>query len=659
MPKTFYGKMALLIAGGVLLYLSAVEIRATTSSVGGANVQPNASTTASSTPDTAMTYGELARILVSEPKSIARLVFVKKAPLNLVEDVIVYRREGEPLTVVIPGDAASASLLQLATKANIPVEAQAQVESSFSWAFVFNLLFIGILIYGVSKMMKGSKNSNEREQKLVRSGAQIAAASDKKSFYDVAGCDEAKQELQEIVNHLLNPGLLSELGGKSPKGVLLVGSPGNGKTLLAKAVAGEANAAFFSISASQFVEMFVGVGAARVRDLFEKARANKPAIIFIDEIDAVGRQRGTGLGGGHDEREQTLNQLLVEMDGFVTNDSVVVMAATNRPDILDPALIRPGRFDLQVSVDSPDLLGRLRILQLHTRRKKLAANVDLEVIAARTPGFSGAELEGVTNQAAIVAARRIEAERAELKRQARPNKIQLPSALVITMADLDEGIDRVQMGPAKESRAKAMTAADLRNTAYHEVGHAYISQVMHNENRGGDPVVKVTIVSRARALGYTQALPRGERWNYTKEELRARIMMAMGGRAAQELFLNTVDTGAGNDFQQATNIARQMVTKYGMSELGPISVGDQSPDPFLGRAMAQDQGVSAELQGKIDEAWMKIIDDCLQETKRILQEDAQCFARIVDILLAQETILGQQWEELFNQNSCRVKAEAR
>ena len=510
------------------------------------------------------------------------------------------------------------------------------------------LLPLGLFIFFMRGMMGGGGQMG----KFAKADAQkVEPAKDRKTFADVAGCDNAKLELMEIVQFLKNPSRLQRLGGRPKKGVLLVGDPGNGKTLMAKAVAGEANVPFFSISGSQFVEMYVGVGASRVRDLFNTARANQPCIIFIDEIDAVGRQRGTGLGGGNDEREQTLNQLLVEMDGFLSNESIVVMAATNRSDILDPALVRPGRFDMQVLVDYADLDGRAKILGIHTRKMKLGADVDLKQLAAQTPGFSGAQLEGAANESATVANRRIEKAREELIAtgvSAEEAEKQVPDE--VTLEDFDEGITRVQMGPASN---KVMTEKDRWNTNYHELGHAYISQIMHDDDMGGDPVTKITIVPRARALGYTQSLPKGDRYNYTDKELRARIMMAMGGRAAQEIFLGTIDTGASNDFQQATGIAYRMVTEFGMSPLGPIHASTNNSNPFLGRTMAMEKAPSQELLNDIDREWRKICIECYEETKRIILEDRDCFKHIADILQEQETILGPQWEKLFKELTCR------
>ncbi len=603
------------------------------------------------------TFDQIRKAVETDPKAIEKVTFLKDDNGTVQEVLLKFKETSKPsLKAQIPGDAGITRLLAAADQVGVPTDAQNKEPNPYGWLIGLAgwILPMVLIFFLFQFLMRGAAS---QQSKLANSNAKkFEPDKDRKTFKDVAGCDEAKQELQEVINYLRDPGLLAHLGGKPPKGVLLVGGPGTGKTLLAKAVAGEANAAFFSISASQFVEMFVGVGAARVRDLFNQARENKPAIVFIDELDAVGRQRGTGLGGGNDEREQTLNQLLVEMDGFRANDGVILMAATNRPDVLDPALTRPGRFDLQVLVDNPDKHGRHEILKIHTRNKKLAPDVDLDIIATNTPGFSGAELEGTANNAAIVAARRITTAIAELRAKNVPEgEINKQVPRVITMADMDEGIDRVQMGPAKEGAAKRMNPVDMENTAYHELGHAWVSQVMYEKNLGGDPVTKITIVPRARALGYTQALPRGDRFNYTDKNLKARIMMAMGGRAAQEIFLNTIDTGASNDFKQAKAWAHRMVTEFGMSDLGPISVGEGGPNPFLGRSAASNHETGPGLQDKIDEAWVKLVNDCYKETMDLLKADAECIRKIAEVLIAKETILGPEFEQLRNESKCAIK----
>lgn len=611
----------------------------------------------------AVSFEEVKTAMRDNPDSISKVVLVKDKFGSVQEVKVVYKDEKTPaLTAQVPGEAGNERLLTLSEEHKISVDSLVQEEKKPSAGEQILGVILGIipfiLIFFILMWAMGrfARSQMGGMGKIGQSGAKKFEPSlDKKTFDDIAGAEEAKREMRDVVRYLRNPGTLAHLGGKPPKGVLLVGEPGNGKTLLAKAVAGEADASFFSLSASEFVEMFVGVGASRVRDLFNTARANKPAIIFIDEIDAVGRQRGAGIGGGHDEREQTLNQLLVEMDGFVANDAIVLMAATNRPDVLDPALTRPGRFDLMVSVDSPDRHGREEILKIHVRNKKLADDVDLGVIAQNTPGFSGAQLEGVTDQAALVAARRIEDMVNELRNQNVPeDEINQRVVRSITMADMDEGIDRVQMGPAKEGAASRMSPEAMKNTAYHELGHAWVSQKLFELDQGGDPVTKITIVPRARALGYTQALPPGDRYNYTDKNLKARIMMAMGGRAAQEHFLGVIDTGASNDFEQATQMARQMVTRWGMSDVGPIHVGEGGPNPFLGRSMAMHHEAGPELANQIDAAWIKIVKDCYAETMKMLQEDEDCFHRICEVLLEKETILGPEFQQLRNKSACAV-----
>ncbi|MBZ0185355.1 MAG: AAA family ATPase [Candidatus Obscuribacterales bacterium] len=616
-------------------------------------------------PPQAVAFEEIRTTMQRDPSLIDEIVFIKGKEGNVQEVLVRFKDETKaPLSAQVPGEAGSGRLLTLAEEFKIPTDAKAFQEKPVTFVDVILGLVMNILPFIVIFMVIMWFMGRAAKNQMGGLGKQIGASSakkfepsaDKKTFADVAGVEEAKEELMEVVRYLKNPGLLQYLGGKPPKGVLLIGDPGNGKTLLAKAVAGEAEATFFSISASQFVEMFVGVGAARVRDLFNQARANKPAIIFIDEIDAVGRQRGAGVGGGNDEREQTLNQLLVEMDGFVANDAIVLIAATNRPDVLDPALIRPGRFDLQVLVDAPDKHGREEILKIHSRKKKLAEDVDLAVLATNTPGFSGAQLEGVTDQGALVAARRIEKEIARLRNEGvNEQEINKQVPRLINMDDMDEGIDRVQMGPAKEKAAKRMSDEDMDNTAYHELGHAWISQVMYERKQGGDPVTKITIVPRARALGYTQALPNGDRYNYTDKQLSARIMMAMGGRAAQEIFLNTIDTGASNDFKQAQRWAYRMVTEFGMSDLGPISIGDGGPNPFLGRELASHNNLGPELANSIDREWLKIVRDCYNETKKLLEADANCIGKIAKILREKETILGPEFKKLRDESACAVK----
>jgi cell division protease FtsH len=444
----------------------------------------------------------------------------------------------------------------------------------------------------------------------------------KVTFADVAGVDEAKEELAEIVDFLKYPKKYQSLGARIPKGVLLLGPPGTGKTLLARAIAGEAGVPFLSISGSDFVEMFVGVGASRVRDLFDQAKKSAPCIIFIDEIDAVGRQRGAGLGGGHDEREQTLNQLLVEMDGFDQNTGVILIAATNRADVLDPALMRPGRFDRQIVVGRADFKGREKILEVHARNKPLGREVSLETLAKRTPGFSGADLENLLNEAALLAARR--------------NKN------VIEMIDCDEAIDRVMVGP--ERKSVVMSQKEKEVTAYHESGHAVIGGSLEKS----DPVHKVTIIPRGMALGITWSLPEDDRHNRTKEELLAMITRAMGGRIAEEIKFGDVTTGASNDFEQATELARRMVTQYGMSDLGPIQYGRGQHQVFLGRDISEERNYSEEVASKIDGEVRKIIESCYGVGKRLLTQSWTKVERMVGSLLEYETVEAEEVKAILD-----------
>jgi cell division protease FtsH len=432
------------------------------------------------------------------------------------------------------------------------------------------------------------------------------------TFKDVAGVDEAKEELQEIIEFLKEPQKFQKLGGRIPKGVLLVGPPGTGKTLMARAVAGEANVPFFSISGSDFVEMFVGVGASRVRDLFEQGKKNAPCIIFIDEIDAVGRHRGAGLGGGHDEREQTLNQLLVEMDGFESNDGVIIMASTNRPDVLDPALLRPGRFDRRVVVPRPDVRGREGILKVHTRKIPLGEDVDITVIARGTPGFTGADLANLVNEAALNAARY--------------NK------KIVNMADFELAKDKVLMGA--ERRSMVITNEEKRVTAYHEAGHTLVGLKVPN----ADPVHKVTIIPRGMALGVTQQLPEGDRHNYSKEYLLGQIAILMGGRLAEEVFLGSITTGASNDIERATELARAMVCEYGMSDLGPLTFGKKEEQIFLGREIAQHRDFSEDTAIKIDQQVKYIVSEQYDRARNIIEDNRDTMVRLAETLLDRETL---------------------
>src|SRR5579884_4272750 len=471
-------------------------------------------------------------------------------------------------------------------------------------------------------MMRQMQAGGNKALSFGKSRARLLTAQQKKAtFKDVAGCDEAKQELEEIIEFLKDPQKFQKLGGRIPKGVLLVGPPGTGKTLLARAIAGEANVPFFSISGSDFVEMFVGVGASRVRDLFEQGKAHAPCIIFIDEIDAVRRHRGAGLGGGHDEREQTLNQLLVEMDGFEANDGVILLAATNRPDILDPALLRPGRFDRQVVVDMPDVKGREQILRVHTRKIPLAPNVDLERIAKGTPGLSGAELSNIVNEAALLAARRNKA--------------------AVDMADFEDAKDKVMLG--LERKSLVLSEEERRLTAYHEAGHALVNLKVP----GLDPLHKVTIVPRGRALGITFSLPEEDRHNYTKAYILGRLAMAYGGRVAEELVFgpDKVTTGAAQDIQQATEMARRMVTQFGMSDVvGPIAVGDREAEIFLGREVVQRREVSERTAELVDTEVKRVLTEAYEQARAILTEHRDALDRLAAALLERETLDREEVE---------------
>lgn len=480
------------------------------------------------------------------------------------------------------------------------------------------LLMIGLAIWMINKM-SGAQSANGKAFEFSKSRARLEGKV-KVRFADVAGCDEEKQEMAEIIDYLKYPKKFEKMGARIPKGVLLAGHPGTGKTLLAKAVAGEANVPFYSISGSDFVEMFVGVGASRVRDMFKKAKQTAPCIIFIDEIDAVGRQRGAGFGGGHDEREQTLNQLLVEMDGMEENTGVVVIAATNRPDVLDPALLRAGRFDRQITVSLPDRKGREAILKVHARNKHFAADIDLGALAKRTPGFSGADLENVLNESAIMAVCHDETE--------------------ITMADIDEAIDRVMMGPAKVSKTYDDKTKKL--VAYHESGHAIVGLFMEN----AQVVQKVTIIPRGQAGGYNLMTPKEEKMMNTKNDLLATITSFMGGRVAEELFFDDVTTGASNDIERATNIAKDMVTLYGMSDLGPIKYNSGSENVFLGRDYNQPNNVSGQVAFEIDQEVRKIVNGCHDEAKKLIQAHETELTRIAEALMEYETLTAEQIQKV-------------
>ncbi len=480
------------------------------------------------------------------------------------------------------------------------------------------LLLIGVWIFFMRQMQMGGGKA----MSFGKSRARLMTESTGKqvTFEDVAGVEEAKEELAEIVEFLREPKKFTRLGGRIPKGVLLLGSPGTGKTLLARAIAGEAGVPFFTISGSDFVEMFVGVGASRVRDLFNQGKKNAPCIIFIDEIDAVGRHRGAGLGGGHDEREQTLNQLLVEMDGFESNEGVILIAATNRPDVLDPALLRPGRFDRQVVVPLPDVKGREAILKVHTRRSPMAPDVDLAVLGRGTPGFCGADLENMVNEAALLAARK-DKDR-------------------IDMVDFEEAKDKVLMGT--ERRSLILSDEEKRVTAYHEAGHALVARLIPNT----DPVHKVTIIPRGRALGLTQQLPVDDRHTYPRDYLINNLAVLLGGRAAEELVLDTVTTGAGNDIERATELARKMVCEWGMSDMGPLSFGKHDEQIFLGREISQHRDYSEETAQAIDKEVYRLVSEAHQRAQTLLKENEDKLHKMADALLVEETLDGDAVESI-------------
>jgi cell division protease FtsH len=498
-----------------------------------------------------------------------------------------------------------------------------------SWAPF--LLLIGFWIFFMRQMQSGGNKALS----FGKSKAKLLASQQKKvTFKDVAGVDEAKEELQEIIEFLREPQKFQKLGGRIPKGVLLMGPPGSGKTLLARAIAGEANVPFFSISGSDFVEMFVGVGASRVRDLFEQGKKNAPCIIFIDEIDAVGRHRGAGLGGGHDEREQTLNQLLVEMDGFESNDGVILIAATNRPDVLDPALLRPGRFDRRVVVSRPDVRGREGILQVHTRKIPLADDVDISVLARSTPGFSGADLANLVNEAALMAAR--------------------ANQKFVSMHDFESSKDKVLMGA--ERKSMIITDEEKRVTAFHEAGHALLAALVPHS----DPLHKVTIIPRGMALGLTQQLPTEEKHNYTKEQLEARIAVCMGGRIAEETTFGQITTGAQNDIEQATEMARKMACEWGMSEtLGPLTYGKKEEAIFLGKEFNRHQDYSEATALKIDAEVKRIVTEQYARATRILTENRPMLVRVAEALLEHEVLDAPQLKQLIAGEPLVIRPAAR
>ncbi len=582
----------------------------------------NQMTESSSSPSGVVEYSKF----INEVKSgnVSRVVMEGRNLRGFLTD-------GTPISTYAPQDLWLVSDL---LKNNVKLEARPEKEQSvlmnlfISWFPM--LLLIGVWVYFMRQMQGGGKGG---AFSFGKSRARMTNEDQNTvTFADVAGCDEAKEELVEIVDFLKDPGRFQKLGGRVPRGVLMVGNPGTGKTLLAKAIAGEAKVPFFSISGSDFVEMFVGVGAARVRDLFENAKRESPCIIFIDEIDAVGRHRGAGLGGGNDEREQTLNQLLVEMDGFEGTSGTIVIAASNRPDILDPALLRPGRFDRQVVVPLPDIRGREAILKVHMRKVPLAKDIQADIIARGTPGFSGADLANLVNEAALFAAR--------------ANK------RLVDMEDFEKAKDKIMMGA--ERRSMVMSEEERKNTAYHESGHAIVARLMPKS----DPVHKVTIIPRGRALGLTMQLPEQDRYAYDKQYLLSRIAVLFGGRIAEELFMNQMTTGASNDFERATQIARDMVTRYGMSEdLGVMVYGENEGEVFLGRSVTQHKNVSEATMQKVDAEVRRIIDAQYALARKLLDENRDKMHAMAGALLEWETLDSDQIDDIMNGNPPRPPKE--
>ena len=555
--------------------------------------------------------------------------FMEEAKAGRIDSVIVDGRslraktkDGRPVTIYSPGSGDIWMISDL-MKYGVQVSAKPEEEQSVLMSIFISwfpmLLLIGVWVFFMRQMQGGGRGGafsfgKSRARMLDESNNTV-------TFADVAGCDEAKDEVRELVEFLRDPSKFQKLGGRIPRGVLMVGSPGTGKTLLARAIAGEAKVPFFSISGSDFVEMFVGVGAARVRDMFEQAKKQSPCILFIDEIDAVGRQRGAGLGGGNDEREQTLNQLLVEMDGFETGQGVIVIAATNRPDVLDPALLRPGRFDRQVVVPLPDIRGREQILSVHMRKVPVGPDVRADVIARGTPGFSGADLANLVNEAALFAARR--------------------TGRLVEMGDFERAKDKIIMGA--ERRSLVMPEEERRNTAYHESGHAIVAKMLPKT----DPVHKVTIIPRGRALGVTMQLPEQDRYSMDRERMLNTIAVLFGGRIAEEVFMNQMTTGASNDFERATSIARDMVTRYGMSDaLGTMVYAENEGEVFLGRSITKTTNMSEETMRKVDSEIRRIIDEQYGVARRIIEDNRDKIELMTKSLLEWETIDAEQIEDI-------------
>ena len=571
----------------------------------------------------------------NKSETISYSSFQQKWNANEVSSIYVHENDmtidgvltdGKKFTTIAPQEIIS-KLVTDNPKSTVKVDFE-KPSNSGAWISliptVLTVILFLVLLFVMTQQSQGG-GGGRGVMNFGKNRAKVATPDSKKvTFKDVAGADEEKQELEEIVDFLKEPSKYTQMGARIPKGVLLVGPPGTGKTLLAKAIAGEAGVPFFSISGSDFVEMFVGVGASRVRDLFADAKKNAPCIVFIDEIDAVGRQRGAGLGGGHDEREQTLNQLLVEMDGFGANEGIIMIAATNRPDILDPALLRPGRFDRQIVVGAPDVKGREEILKVHTRKKPLAEDVKLDVLAKRTPGFAGADLENLTNEAALLAVRRGDKS--------------------ITMVDMEEAITRVIAGPEKKSRV--ISEKDRRLTAYHEAGHAVVMKSL----KYSDPVHEISIIPRGRAGGYTMHLPDEDRSYTSKLRLKDDMVGLLGGRVAEQLILGDISTGAKNDIDRTSAIAISMVMEYGMSEkLGTISYGSEQNEVFLGRDLGRGRNFSEEIGSEIDREVKKFVDEAYERAESILKENINKLHAVAGALLEKEKLEGSEFEQIFNE----------
>lgn len=540
--------------------------------------------------------------------------------------------ENETFTLTLPkSDEFISKITDAADKNKFTLNVERDPESSEWLAVLTEIIPLAILVGATFWLFTRQIGGNNKSMDFGKSRAKLLEEGTKTNFKDVAGLTEEKEEVKELIDFLKNPKKFQAMGARIPKGVLLVGPPGTGKTLLARAVAGEAKVPFYYISGSDFVELFVGIGASRVRDMFKQAKMNAPCLIFIDEIDAVGRQRGTGLGGGHDEREQTLNQLLTEMDGFGPHEGIIVIAATNRPDVLDPALLRPGRFDRQVTVGLPDKNARLEILKVHAKNKTLDKNITLEYLAKRTPGFSGADLENLLNEAALLTVRRGKKE--------------------ITMSEIDEATDRVIMGPAKVT--KKYTDKEKKLVAYHEAGHAVVGLKLE----GANDVQKITIIPRGQAGGYTMMTPKEETFTSTKQELLEAISGLLGGRVAEEIEFGEITTGAHDDFKKATKIARSMVTEYGMSKLGPMMLEEPSGNTFLGRDYTKNRNVSDIVAHEIDEEMRSIINECYEKTKKILKENKNLLDLIANTLLEEETITKEQIDSLVETGHLPTKED--